>query len=100
MLLEQLEKLLACFLDRSAPLNIRLAAFHHDNTQSYFIEFNAPPQTATRIEGKLAALFYTEPHPFKFERYLGDATNCLKLTKTTPHPTPPKPQLGLSPQAD
>ncbi|WP_309008338.1 hypothetical protein [Pelagicoccus sp. SDUM812005] len=97
--LQYLQALLASFLDRSSKQSVTLQSFRQDSAQSYYIEFNASFHTALHIEKTLTALFATGPHPFAIERYLGAATDCLKITrleKAPQHPLP-KPPIGLSP---
>ncbi len=102
-LLKKLEKLLSSFLDRSSPNGVTLINFSHSDQNSYFIEFNAPFKAGIKIESTLASLFDTQPNPFTFERYMGAATDCFKLSQRNAilHTPSPKPkEIGISPHGE
>ncbi|MDQ8200941.1 hypothetical protein QEH56_22430 [Pelagicoccus enzymogenes] len=82
--LAQLQKLLTYFLDQTLRSGARLEAFYQDKAHSYYLEFNASLQTAIRIEQTLAAFFAVGPTPYVLHRYVGAATDCLKLSRTVP----------------
>lgn len=102
-LLKKLEKLLSCFLDRSSSNAVTLVNFNQSAQNSYLIEFNAPSKAGIKIESTLASLFDTQPHPFVFERYMGAATDCFKLSqrKTIQNPATLKTkEIGITPHGE